>query len=122
MLRHVSIPKQAVSPAISEALLAMPQTMTLRLVQQPLPMHHVSVVRRFEDMHAGFTARVLLLRRPDGSVEPFLPFIAYQRAFRLRSRSWQDNAARALGLFWDFSIAHTRRRSRTSFCATTCGT
>jgi hypothetical protein len=99
MLRPVSIPKQADPPAPRDTSLPMPQAITLRLVQQPLPMHHVSVVRRFEDMHVGFTARVLLLRRPDGSVEPFPQFVAYQRAFRLQSRSWQDNAARALGLF-----------------------
>jgi hypothetical protein len=64
------------------------------------------VVRRFQDLHASFTARFLILRRPDGTVEPYLALIRYQRAYRRRSRSWQDNAARALGLFWDFCVAH----------------
>jgi hypothetical protein len=78
----------------------------MRLLNEPQPLHHASVVRSFEDIHASFTARVLLLRRPDGTVEPYLPFIKYQRDFRLRSRSWQDTPARALGLLWDFSVAH----------------
>jgi hypothetical protein len=84
----------------------MPKTSPMRLIKEPQPLHHVSVVRRFQDMHASFTARVLLLRRSDGVVEPYLPLIRYQRALRYRSRSWQDNAARALGLFWDFGVAH----------------
>ncbi|MET4479151.1 hypothetical protein [Bradyrhizobium sp. F1.13.3] len=72
----------------------------------PLPLHHTSTVKEFDDLHASFTARVLVLRRPDGTAEIYLPFVQYQREFRLRSRSWQDHAARGLGLFWDFCVAH----------------
>jgi hypothetical protein len=78
----------------------------LRLLNEPQPHHHASVVRPFEDIDHAFTARLLLLRRPDGSVEPYLPFLHYQRKYRLRSRTWQDVTARALGLFWDFCVAH----------------
>ncbi|MBR0841742.1 site-specific integrase [Bradyrhizobium liaoningense] len=84
----------------------MPKSMPMRLLNEPQPLHHASVVRPFEDMNAAFTARVLLLRRPDGTVEPYIPFIKYQRKYRLRSASWQNATARALGLFWDFCVAH----------------
>jgi hypothetical protein len=84
----------------------MQKTMPLRLITEPQPLYHVSVIRRFQDLHASFTARVLILRRSDGTIEPYLPLIRYPRVYRLRSRSWQDNAARALGLFWDFCVAH----------------
>lgn len=56
-----------------------------------------------------FSARVLLFRRPDGTVEPYLPFIEYQMNYWRLSRSWQDSAARALGLFWDFCVVHVEK-------------
>lgn len=87
----------------------MPKTFPVQLTGYPQPLHHVTVVRRFQDLPASFTARVLLLRQPDGSVEAYLPFLKYQRALRRFSRSWQDNTARALGLFWDFCIVHAQQ-------------
>jgi acyl carrier protein phosphodiesterase len=84
----------------------MPKILPVRLVEQPQPLHHVSSVRRVVGMPESFTARLLLLRRPDGSVEPYLPFIEYQLTYWRLSRSWQNNAARALGLFWDFCVVH----------------
>ena len=84
----------------------MPNKFPVRLLTEPQPLHHASVVRSFQDMHSSFTARVLILQRPDGTVERYLPFIRCQREFRHRSRAWQDTRARALGLLWDFSIAN----------------
>jgi len=37
----------------------MPRTSTLWFVNEPQPLHHVTVVKRFQDRHEGFTARVL---------------------------------------------------------------
>lgn len=84
----------------------MPIRISMRLLTEPQPLHHVSVVRSFQDMHPSFTARVLVLQRPDGTVESYLPFIRYQREHRHRSRTWQDTRARGIGLLWDFSVAN----------------
>lgn len=104
MLRSVSNFQRAQAPL--QTAFPMPMKIPLRLLNEPQPLHHASVVRPFEDMSAAFTARVLYLRRPDGTVEPYLPFIEYQRKFKLRSPAWQNATARALGLFWDFCVAH----------------
>lgn len=87
-------------------LFHMPTKIPLRLLTEPQPLHHACVSRPFEDMNPAFTARILYLRRPDGTVEPYLPFIEYQRKFKLRSSAWQNTPARALGLFWDFCVSH----------------
>jgi hypothetical protein len=83
----------------------MPPNSTLWFVNEPQPLHHVTVVRRFQHMPDGFTARALILRRPDGVVEPYLPLIRYQFAHPHRSSSWQNTVARATGLLWDYSLA-----------------
>jgi hypothetical protein len=104
MLRSVSSIRRA--PAPPQTAFLMPMKIPLRLLTEPQPLHHACVSRPFEDMDPGFTARILYLRRPDGTVEPYLPFIEYQRRYRLRSPAWQNVPARALGLFWDFCVVH----------------
>jgi hypothetical protein len=94
----------AFSPSVP-ANRPMPAT-SIKIIDEPMPLHHVSVIKGFDDMREGFTARVLYLRRADGTVEHFLPFTMYQRFYRRRSAAWQDTPARALGLFWDFCIEH----------------
>lgn len=78
-----------------------------RLDELPHPLHHVTVTRRFSDMPKHFTARVLLLRQPDGCVETCIPFAEYLRAHRSYSDTWQCDHARALGLFWDYCVVHS---------------
>jgi hypothetical protein len=51
----------------------------------------------------GWTARVLLLHRSDGTIEPYFHLIKYMREHSRKSPTWQDKVARALGLLWDFS-------------------
>ena len=85
----------------------MPPDSTLWFVNEPQPLHHVTVVRRFQHVPDGFTARILVLRRPDGVVEPYLPLIKYQLAHPHRSSSWQNTVVRAVGLLWDYSIQVT---------------
>jgi hypothetical protein len=82
----------------------MPKNKRLRFVKEPQPLRHALTTRGFEDMPEGFSSRVLILQREDGSVGLFLPLISYHRAFPYRSSSWQDTTARALGLFWDFCL------------------
>ncbi|WP_173050921.1 hypothetical protein [Bosea sp. ANAM02] len=53
-------------------------------------------------MRDGWTARVLLLRRPDDSVEIYVPLVEYMCAHPYRSGTWQNDVARAVGLFWDY--------------------
>ena len=55
-------------------------------------------------MPESFTARALVLRRPDGSIEPYAQLLDYQRAHPHRSSSWQNTVVRAVGLLWDYSI------------------
>ena len=58
-------------------------------------------------MPKGWSARVLLLRRveDDGEVEVYGPLLDYMVAFHWRSRTWQDTVARAVGLFWDYTLS-----------------
>lgn len=76
-----------------------------RPVTYPQPSHHATMPRRVQGMPKGWTARVLVLRRRDGSVEIYGSLLAYMRAHPARSATWQNDAARALGLFWDYSCA-----------------
>ena len=99
-----SSPRRNCVPSLHTAS-PMPRTSTLWFVNEPQPLHHVTLVRRFQHMPDGFTARVLILRRKDDSAEAFLPLIKYQLAFAHRSRSWQNTVVRAMGLFWDFCAA-----------------
>jgi Phage integrase family len=85
----------------------MPLDSTMWFVNEPQPLHHVTVVKRFQDMPESFTARVLVLRRPDGTVEPYPQLVRYQRAHPHRSSSWQNTVVRAVGLLWDYSIQIT---------------
>src|ERR1039458_10171780 len=98
-----SSPRRNCSPSLNTAS-PMPRTSTLWFVSEPQPLHHVTVVKRVQDMHEGFTARVLILRRAAGTVEPYLPLIKYQRAYPHHSSSWQNKVVRAMGLFWDYCI------------------
>jgi hypothetical protein len=76
-----------------------------RPVRYPLPSHHATVTRRLAGMPTGWSARVLVLRMPNGSVEIYAPLLAYMRDYPLRSATWQNQVSRALGLFWDYSRA-----------------
>jgi hypothetical protein len=69
MLHRVSSSPRALAPP--QTAFRMPMKIPLRLLNEPQPLHHASVARPFEDVNAAFTARVLLLRRPDGTVEPY---------------------------------------------------
>ena len=53
-------------------------------------------------MPHGWTARVVVLRKHDESVEIYTPLVEYMCAHRYRSATWQNDVARAVGLFWDF--------------------
>lgn len=68
----------------------------------PMPLYHATMAMPVDGMPNGWTARVLHLRKPDGTTEPYKRLIDYMKAHPRRSRTWQDTAARALGLFWDF--------------------
>jgi hypothetical protein len=85
----------------------MPPDQTMWFVNEPQPLHHVTVVKRFQDMPESFTARALVLRRPDGSIEPYAQLLRYQRAHPHRSSSWQNTVVRGVGLLWDYSIQVT---------------
>jgi len=76
-------------------------------VNEPQPLHHATAVKRFQDMPESFTARALVLRRPDGSIEPYAQLLRYQRAHPHRSSSWQNTIVRAVGLLWDYSLQVT---------------
>ncbi|WP_456635837.1 hypothetical protein [Bradyrhizobium sp. USDA 10063] len=77
----------------------------MRPADGPQPIHHVTVPMPVEGMAEGWTARVLCLSRPDGVVETFGPLLKYFKAHSTRGSSWQDTAAQALGLLWDYGIA-----------------
>jgi hypothetical protein len=98
-----SSPRRNFFPSLNTAS-PMPRTSTLWFVNEPQPLHHVTVVKRFQHMPDGFTARALVLQRPDGGVEHYLPLIRYQLAHPHRSSSWQNTVARGVGLLWDYSI------------------
>ncbi|MGE4544769.1 MAG: hypothetical protein AB7D06_11745 [Pedobacter sp.] len=53
----------------------------------------------------SWTARVLILRYPDGTAKPYLDLYEYFVAKWTYSDSWQTENARALGLFWDYLIS-----------------
>lgn len=80
----------------------MPKSSAMWFVNEPQPLHHVTVVRRFQHMPEGFSARVLILRRSDGSIQEYDPLTRFQLAFPHRSSSWQNTVVRAMGLFWDY--------------------
>ena len=67
----------------------------------------------------GWTARVLCLQHADGQVEVFRPLLKYFKAHPTRGSSWQDTAAQAIGLLWDYSVAtrqeHPDRNARNLF-------
>jgi hypothetical protein len=77
-------------------------------VKGPQPIHHVTLPMSVEGMPEGWTARVLVLHRPDGTIEVFLPLLKYFKAHQ-RASSWQDTAAQAIGLLWDYSIVSKNR-------------
>ena len=56
-------------------------------------------------MPLGWTARILILRTPDGSSHVYWLLWDYFVAHWPRSDAWQACVARALGLFWDFCQA-----------------
>jgi hypothetical protein len=87
----------------------MPAIAPMRCPTGPQPLHHVTVQMPVEGME-GWTARVLCLQHPDGEVEVFRPLLKYFRAHPTRSSSWQDTAAQALGLLWDYSVATRQTR------------
>jgi len=82
----------------------MPRNAPMWFVNGPQPNHHVTVPMPVEGMPEGWTARVLCLHRDDGTVEVYLPLLKYFRAHRTRSSSWQDTAAQAVGLLWDYAV------------------
>ena len=98
-----SSPRRNFFPSLNTAS-PMPRTSTLWFVNEPQPLHHVTVVKRLQDMPEGFTARMLILRRADGTAELYLPLIKYQRAYPHHSSSWQNKVVRAMGLFWDYCV------------------
>jgi hypothetical protein len=81
----------------------MPRNAPLWFTKGPQPIHHVTVPMPVEGMPEGWTARILFLRRPDDTIEVFLPLLKYFKAYD-RESSWQDTTAQALGLLWDYSI------------------
>lgn len=82
-----------------------PRDMPIRPVTHPHPIHHATIVMHVDGMPPGWTARMLVLRRADGVTELYAPLLAYLRAHPGRSGTWQDDTARALGRFWDYSRA-----------------
>jgi hypothetical protein len=70
----------------------------------PQPLHHVAVSMSMEGIE-GWTALALFLQHPDGSIELFRPLLKYVKAHPTRQKSWQDTAAQAIGLLWDYGIA-----------------
>jgi hypothetical protein len=73
-----------------------------RTVKEPVPLHHATMAMPVRGMPHGWTARVLFLRRQDGSIEPYARLVEYMKAYWRRSSTWQNTIARALGLFWDY--------------------
>ncbi|MGV8856137.1 MAG: hypothetical protein ACOH2L_16000, partial [Devosia sp.] len=65
-------------------------------------MYYATAAMPVRGMPKGWTARVLFLRKPDGSVEPYARLVEYMTRYQFRSSTWQDTIARGLGLFWDF--------------------
>src|ERR1700730_17302898 len=82
----------------------MPRNAPMWFVNGPQPNHHVTVPMPVEGMPEGWTARVLCLHRADGTIEVYLPLLKYFKAHRTRSSSWQDTAAQAVGLLWDYAV------------------
>ena len=97
----------------------MPRNAPLWFADGPQPFHHVTLPMAVEGMPEGWTARVLHLHRPDGTVEMFEPLLKYFKAHPTRSSSWQDTAAQGLGLLWDYGLAtgdlDPKRRPRDLF-------
>jgi hypothetical protein len=83
----------------------MPQNAPLWFADGPQPFHHVTLPMAVEGMPEGWTARVLYLHRPDGTVEMFEPLLKYFKAHPTRKSSWQDTVAQGLGLLWDYGLA-----------------
>jgi len=102
-----SSPRTGCLPSFHTAY-PMPRNAPLWSVKGPQPIHHVTVPMSVEGMPEGWTARVLVLQRPDGSIEVFLPLLKYFKAHQ-RASSWQDTAAQAIGLLWDYSIVSKDR-------------
>lgn len=71
-------------------------------MKEPLPLFHATMAMPIEGMPTGWSARVVLLSRPDGAIEPLGSLVEYMKAYPTRSRTWQDNVARGVGLLWDF--------------------
>ena len=71
----------------------------------PQPVHHATIVMKVEGMPPDWTGRMLVLRQADGSTEIYASLLAYLRAHPTRSRTWQNDGTRALGLFWDYARA-----------------
>ena len=90
----------------------MPRNAPLWFADGPQPFHHVTVSMSVEGMPEGWTARVLYLHRPDGTVELFEPLLKYFKAHPTRKSSWQDTVAQGLGLLWDYGLATGNRNSK----------
>ncbi len=71
----------------------------------PQALYHASMAMSVDGMPHGWTARVLILRKQDGSTEPYARLIEYMKAFQHRGPTWQDTVVRGLGLLWDFCQA-----------------
>lgn len=91
----------------------MARSVTVRCPTAPQPLYHVTVPMAVEGME-GWTARVLCLQHPDGEIEVFRPLLKYFKAHPTRSSSWQDTAAQAVGLLWDYSVATRETRPNRS--------
>ncbi|WP_431201372.1 hypothetical protein ACQ86E_19575 [Bradyrhizobium betae] len=87
----------------------MARNATVRCPTAPQPLYHVTVPMPVEGME-GWTARVLCLQHPGGEIEVFRPLLKYFKAHPTRSSSWQDTAAQAIGLLWDYSVATRETR------------
>jgi len=55
----------------------------------------------------GWTARILILRLPDGTAQAYLDLYEFFVAKWTYSDTWQIENARALGLFWDYTTTRT---------------
>lgn len=77
-------------------------------VRYPTPLYHVSAAAHAKKMPSGWTARVLFLQKPDGSIEAYGPLVRYFREKQSKSGTWQNTVVRGVGLFWDFLQAKSR--------------
>jgi hypothetical protein len=110
MLSGVQSSTGASSLASFHTAYPMPRNAPMWFVNGPQQNHHVTVAMPVESMPEGWTARVLYLHRPDGTVELYQPLLDYFTANWRHSSSWQDTAAQAVGLLWDFGVVTRESR------------